>query len=549
MSDNTSDTPTGIDDGLGEPSMEDILASIRRIIAEDDGTDNGHVDLSSGLSLAPEAIMGGAQLAETPMDLDDVLVLDDAIVDDILIDAADTSDFSDIDLSDAASEAEFNPVSNVVSDLEDKLSLKSDGASTNLGKVDSLDSVDLVLPEPDHEADRLLEEALGIPDSFELEIEEIDIDEMDDNVFSTSKSSLEGSESKFAEDSDLDLVKSLMADLTDTSFMDESDMTATSENVANDVMSAESLTETLAEAESITTPETAPEMEFVDDLVLDEGLELNVSDDDEADIEALLADIEDMEMAEQTPVRAENAISDDDLAMLDSLLGDAPDDAEEQDQILNDILDMAIHSEEAHNALELTVDDDLAINNLDDEVSEPNSLLELAAQAEADAEAELTDEMQFAMDPEPDTETTEEILNELDLVLSEVVDVETSATVEEAEIDELIEEISEQPAEMADEEAETVDLFIEEQENDDMAKTARKDAILDEVTETAAAGAFASLSQAVEENAVFTESGPRIGELVQDALRPMLKEWLDENLKTIVERAVTKEVKRIASGK
>jgi len=36
---------------------------------------------------------------------------------------------------------------------------------------------------------------------------------------------------------------------------------------------------------------------------------------------------------------------------------------------------------------------------------------------------------------------------------------------------------------------------------------------------------------------------------VQGAFRPMLKEWLDANLKGIVERAVAKEVKRISSGK
>ena len=75
------------------------------------------------------------------------------------------------------------------------------------------------------------------------------------------------------------------------------------------------------------------------------------------------------------------------------------------------------------------------------------------------------------------------------------------------------------------------------------------DAILDDVTETAAAGAFAKLNQVVEEKAVFNERGPRIGDLVQEALKPMLKDWLDENLKGIVERAVAKEVKRISSGK
>ena len=79
-------------------------------------------------------------------------------------------------------------------------------------------------------------------------------------------------------------------------------------------------------------------------------------------------------------------------------------------------------------------------------------------------------------------------------------------------------------------------------------KAVKTDAILDEVTEAATAGAFAELNQVVEDKAVFNERGPRIGDLVQDALRPMLKEWLDANLKGIVERAVTKEVKRISKG-
>ena len=79
-------------------------------------------------------------------------------------------------------------------------------------------------------------------------------------------------------------------------------------------------------------------------------------------------------------------------------------------------------------------------------------------------------------------------------------------------------------------------------------KAVQTDAILDEVTEAATSGAFAELNQVVEDKAVFNERGPRIGDLVQDALRPMLKEWLDANLKGIVERAVTKEVKRISKG-
>ncbi|RYE53999.1 MAG: DUF2497 domain-containing protein, partial [Rhizobiaceae bacterium] len=33
-----------------------------------------------------------------------------------------------------------------------------------------------------------------------------------------------------------------------------------------------------------------------------------------------------------------------------------------------------------------------------------------------------------------------------------------------------------------------------------------------------------------------------------DMLRPMLKEWLDENLPSVVERMVEKEIARVARG-
>ena len=82
-----------------------------------------------------------------------------------------------------------------------------------------------------------------------------------------------------------------------------------------------------------------------------------------------------------------------------------------------------------------------------------------------------------------------------------------------------------------------------------MPRAIRSDAILDDVTEEATMTAFAQLNQVVEDQAILSERGPRIGDLVQDALKPMLKEWLDENLLRIVERAVAKEVKRLASGK
>jgi len=82
-----------------------------------------------------------------------------------------------------------------------------------------------------------------------------------------------------------------------------------------------------------------------------------------------------------------------------------------------------------------------------------------------------------------------------------------------------------------------------------MPRIVKSDTLATDETVEATSDAFASLSQVVEEKAVYNESGPRIGDLVQEALKPMLQEWLDKNLKGIVDRAVAKEIKRISSGK
>ncbi len=45
--------------------------------------------------------------------------------------------------------------------------------------------------------------------------------------------------------------------------------------------------------------------------------------------------------------------------------------------------------------------------------------------------------------------------------------------------------------------------------------------------------------------------GPRrsfVDEIAEDMLRPMLQEWLDDNLPTLVERLVREEIERVARG-
>ncbi|MCF3642430.1 DUF2497 domain-containing protein [Rhizobium sp. TRM95111] len=57
------------------------------------------------------------------------------------------------------------------------------------------------------------------------------------------------------------------------------------------------------------------------------------------------------------------------------------------------------------------------------------------------------------------------------------------------------------------------------------------------------ASSFGALAQVLED-------GPRrsFDEIAEDMLRPMLREWLDDNLPTLVERLVREEIERVARG-
>ncbi|HEX5794900.1 MAG TPA: DUF2497 domain-containing protein [Geminicoccaceae bacterium] len=67
---------------------------------------------------------------------------------------------------------------------------------------------------------------------------------------------------------------------------------------------------------------------------------------------------------------------------------------------------------------------------------------------------------------------------------------------------------------------------------------------------SAATGAFARLSEALHqtppEESVADDSGRTVEQFVEDMIRPLLKEWLDQNLPPIVERLVQKEIQKIA---
>ena len=61
----------------------------------------------------------------------------------------------------------------------------------------------------------------------------------------------------------------------------------------------------------------------------------------------------------------------------------------------------------------------------------------------------------------------------------------------------------------------------------------------------AAASAFGQLSAAV----LMPAQGRTLEDVVRELLRPLLQQWLDDNLPGIVQQAVTAEVERIARGR
>ena len=573
MTDKTSDTPNGIGADLGEPSMEDILASIRRIIAEDDVADQGHIDALGQVGAASEAVAQAKDIDIVP-DSEDILLLNDLVQDvkDSDQGIANSNELEldtvldDLDIGDVETE-EFNPVSSVMSDLEGKLA-EDRSEVPDLQEVfdaQEITGIEAPVPKVVGDDDDALLEIMGNLDLAEDRsgIEMVLSDEVMQDVADAErnlKDPLEGIvefgvteesneddgltsdlvEGLSTEESDLDIVKSLMADLTDTSFLDLDDDVETPE--------------VEIEAAGVTIEE--PDIE---DMSIFDEIE-NIANESDA--------------ANKQEIPTELVIS-------------------EEDEIISDILDLTLQDEEALSldSLELTIDDEPSIvepvsNGVDDGSS---LLLQIAAAAEADAGQGMTAE-EAVVPPasianevddlaaeqadlvipdfeddlvqdllEPEGPSTEELLSELDLALAEVTQEDNQ------EVDEVSDIVSEAKQELAldtefaveDIEAadpeteivETEDLFVDPQETEDMAKTARKNAIINEVTEEATSDAFAELTKAVDDKAVYTESGPRVGDIVQDALRPMLKEWLDDNLKGIVERAVAKEVKRISSGK
>lgn len=107
-----------------------------------------------------------------------------------------------------------------------------------------------------------------------------------------------------------------------------------------------------------------------------------------------------------------------------------------------------------------------------------------------------------------------------------------------------LEPINTMPAKMME------DITIQEDEPAVSTKKAESEALLSTGTASTTTGAFAKLSKAFRptpvEESVADGAGRTVEQFIEDMARPMLKEWLDENMPAIVERLVQKEIQKIA---
>jgi len=71
-----------------------------------------------------------------------------------------------------------------------------------------------------------------------------------------------------------------------------------------------------------------------------------------------------------------------------------------------------------------------------------------------------------------------------------------------------------------------------------------RQSLLSSNSDAAISGAFNALAQAV-----LAQNARTLDSMLSDALRPLLKDWLDDNLPTLVERLVREEIERVSRGR
>ena len=359
-------------------------------------------------------------------------------------------------------------------------------------------------------AESLLTDELTASDDAPFEADTDTSSELDDTLSSAIEAEELDAPMNSGGDEDIDLVKSLMAELTDDTFEDEGD-------TLDDLLSDSDLEEILdvgADADELEAPAAA-----LEDIAASQDDLSAIVAEAQAEAQAAAQELETLqeggsaaalETSEAEAPETESSEGNEKAhAGLKALMAGAAASVG-AGAILSSGSDESQDEAEAEEVTEEDDDDDLSIASM-------LGLDDFDSEAEAEAELEAP-ELEGVEEQEPSAEETVEI---------EMDDSEPEQTTA----------------------SDDLTLNEEVNEEDDMPRIVKSDAITNEETAVAASGAFASLGDVVEQKTVLEESGPRIGDLVQEALKPMLQEWLDKNLKGIVDRAVAKEIKRISSGK
>jgi cell pole-organizing protein PopZ len=145
------------------------------------------------------------------------------------------------------------------------------------------------------------------------------------------------------------------------------------------------------------------------------------------------------------------------------------------------------------------------------------------AEAEPEAEEEAPESILPEPEPEPQPEPEDEGVLELTDKVETLGDLDVYTPASEPE-----------PA-----------AAYEPAPEPDLPPLAPDEALVGQVASAAAASAFGQLSASI----LMPADGRTLEDVVRELLRPLLKQWLDDNLPDIVQATVDKEVERIARGR
>ena len=146
-----------------------------------------------------------------------------------------------------------------------------------------------------------------------------------------------------------------------------------------------------------------------------------------------------------------------------------------------------------------------------------------------------------------ETQETQETIDEIQTSTENLIDesLESEIDIDESEIDEatpamvLTDDISFENEETLDEPEVNISSTLPDPDlSSDMTEK-----LLEPATDAAVANAFAKLG-----NLGFSDKDLTIENMIREMLRPMLKVWLDENLPSVVETMVRKEIERLSRG-